>query len=109
MVEASAVDPGPPRRGLRGTVAAAAASVAAPFTKFLLLTCDFSVVEVVGSFFPFFMSLLPYIFEQLRWASASDLIARAEEHSDDVGTSEANAFLISQTKSHESEQRSAPF
>jgi hypothetical protein len=93
MVEASAVDPGPPRRGLRGTVAAAAASVAAPFTKFLLLTCDFPVLEVTGSFFPFFMSLLPYIFEQLRWASASDLIARAEEHSDDVGTVRSKCIL----------------
>jgi hypothetical protein len=58
MVEASAVDPGPPRRGLRGTVAAAAASVAAPFTKFLLLTRDFSVLEVIGSFLSFFISLL---------------------------------------------------
>jgi hypothetical protein len=58
MVEASAIDPAPPRRGLRGTVAAAAARVAAPFTKFLLLTCDFSVLEVMGFFSSFFISLL---------------------------------------------------
>src|SRR5829696_1774673 len=78
MVEASAVEPGPPSNGLRGTVAATAAIVAAPFTNFLLLNLDFSVFEVFGSVLLLSMCLLPYLFEQLRWASASDLIARIE-------------------------------
>ena len=78
MVEASAVDPGPPSNGLRGIVAVTAAIVAAPFTNFRLLSLDFSVFEVVGSFLGLSMCLLPYVFEQLWWASASELIARIE-------------------------------
>src|SRR5215203_1842355 len=78
MVEASAVEPGPPSNGFRGMVAVTAAIVAAPFTNFRLLNLDFSVFEVVGSFLGLSMCLLPYLFEQLWWASASDLIARIE-------------------------------
>ena len=78
MVEASAVEPGPPSNGFRGMAAETAAMVAAPFTNFRLLNLDFSFFEVVGSVLDLSMCLLPYLFEQLWWASASDLIARIE-------------------------------
>src|SRR5215213_285768 len=104
MVEASAVDPGPPSNGFRGIVAVTAAMVAAPFTNFRLLNLDFSVFEVVGSFSGLSMCLLPYLFEQLWWASASDLIARIE-NSKRRGDRQKQMRSIGRTKRHESEQR----
>lgn len=59
MVEACAVDCGPPSSGLSGTVAVIAAAVAAPFTKFLLVSVDLRVSEIFGSFFGLSMDLLP--------------------------------------------------
>src|ERR1041385_6257515 len=79
MVAASAVEPGPPSNGFRGMVALTAAMVAAPFTNFRLLSFDFSIFRVIGSILGLSMCLLRYLFEQLWWASASELIARIED------------------------------
>src|ERR1700752_2901413 len=105
MDEASAVDPGPPSNGLRGMVALTAAIVAAPLTNFRRLILDFLVLEVVGSIFSLSMRLLPNWFDQLRWASASDLIARVREHPNDVGIARSKCVLNVRMKRHLSEQR----
>jgi hypothetical protein len=52
---ASALDSFPASKGSRGTRAAAAATVAEPFTKFLLLTFTFSALESVNPFFSIFI------------------------------------------------------
>ena len=44
------------------------------------------------------------MFDQLWWASASDLIACTEEHPDDVGTVRSKCVEFSQTKRYASEQ-----